>query len=72
MTAVVMIPPAPLSMQLALALFAVMGIGLALHENGWLAYLRSRLVIGALVAVLMAGAVQQVIYHCESWWCWIL
>ena len=36
MVAVMVTTQAPVEMQIALLVFAVVGIGLALHENGWL------------------------------------
>lgn len=77
MFAVVM-TTAPVEMQLALIVFAVVGLGLALHENGWLTYLRDRRVIAGLAAVLLALVLTQTIHaatiydlriYCEwAWW----
>lgn len=78
MVAISMIEPAPLALQIALALFTVVGVLLALHENGWLAYLRDRRVLALGVAVLVALGLTQTIYantiydlriYCEyAWW----
>lgn len=62
MTAVMMTTPAPVEMQIALLVFAVVGLALALHENGWLTYLRDRRVIAGLAALLMALALTQTIH----------
>jgi len=79
MVAVVMTTAAPVEMQIALLVFAVVGLALALHENGWLAYLRSRLVIGTLAAVLLAllfsrtaqAAYYDLQFYCGwAWWDW--
>lgn len=69
---------APVEMQIALLVFAVVGLGLAAHENGWLRYLRSRLVIGllaALIVALVASKTVQASYiydtaiYCSwAWW----
>lgn len=77
MFAVVM-TTAPVEMQLALIVSAVVGLGLALHENGWLTYLRDRRVIAGLAAVLLALVFTQTIHaatiydlriYCEwAWW----
>lgn len=78
MTAVVMTTPAPVEMQIALVVFAVVGLGLAAHENGWIRYLRDRRVVAGLVALLVALVLTQTIHaatiydlriYCEwAWW----
>lgn len=79
MVAVMLTTQAPVEMQIALLVFAVVGIGLALHENGWLRYLRSRLVMGllaALIVALVASRTVQAAYYETSiycawaWWDW--
>jgi len=78
MVAVMVTTQAPVEMQIALLVFAVVGIGLALHENGWLRYLRSRLVMGLLAAVLVALVFSRTVHaayydssiYCE-WMGWI-
>lgn len=78
MTAVTM-ANAPVEMQVALLVFAVVGLVLALHENGWLTYLRDRRVVGALLALVLAlgwsqttqAAVYDLTQYCESWFGWI-
>ena len=81
MVAVMVTTQAPVELQIALLVLAVVGIRLALHENGWLRYLRSRLVIALLVALLLASSTVQAAYYdlqiyCGSWfgyfdiWCW--
>lgn len=79
MTAVMMTTQAPVPMQIALLVFAVVGVVLALHENGWLAYLRDRRVLALGVAVLVALVLTQTIhasyyydtsFYCE-WMGWI-
>jgi len=78
MVAVILTTAAPIEMQLALLVFAVVGLGLAAHENGWLRYLRSRLVIGLLAAVLVALVFSRTVHasyydtsiYCE-WMGWI-
>jgi type IV secretory pathway VirB2 component (pilin) len=66
MVAVMVTTQAPVEMQIALLVFAVVGIGLALHENGWLRYLRSRLVIALLVALLLASSTVQAAYYYDT------
>ena len=79
MLAVMMTTPAPVPMQIALLVFAVVGVVLTLHENGWLAYLRDRRVLALGVAVLVALVLTQTIhasyyydtsFYCE-WMGWI-
>lgn len=69
MVAVMLTTQAPVEMQIALLVFAVVGIGLALHENGWLRYLRSRLVLGllaALIVALVASRTVQASYYYDT------
>lgn len=78
MFAVMLTTQAPVEMHIALLVFAVVGLGLAAHENGWLRYLRSRLVIGllaALIVALVASKTVQASYiydtaiYCSwAWW----
>lgn len=79
MLAVMMTTPVPVPMQIALLVFAVVGVVLTLHENGWLAYLRDRRVLALGVAVLVALVLTQTIhasyyydtsFYCE-WMGWI-
>lgn len=80
MVAVILTTAAPVEMQIALLVFCAMGLALAAHENGWLRYLRSRLVIGllaALVVALVASRTVQAsyiydtaIYCAWAWWDW--
>lgn len=81
MVAVMLTTGAPVSMQLALLVFGIVGIGLAAHENGWLAYLKSRWVIAVLTVLVLALVFSQTTqaayydtkYYCEwffwDWWC---
>lgn len=79
MVAVILTTPAPpAEMWIALTLCMVVALGLALHENGWLRYLRSRLVMGLLAAVLVALVFSRTVHaayydssiYCE-WMGWI-
>ncbi len=77
--AVVMMTAVPVEMQVALWICMAIGVGLALHENGWLHYLRSKLVVGAAVAILVAllatrtvqaSYYDTAIYCAWAWWDW--
>lgn len=76
--ALLMTTQAPVEMQVALIVFAAVGLALAAHEDGWLAYLRDRRVIAGLAAVLLALVLTQTIHaatiydlriYCDwAWW----
>lgn len=78
MVAVMLTTQAPVEMQIALLVFFAMGLALAAHENGWLRYLRSRLVIGLLAALLVALVASKTVqasyiydtttYCAWAWW----
>ena len=77
MFAVVMTTAAPVSMQLALLVFGIVGIGLAAKENGWLAYLQSKWTVALLTVLVLALVLSQTTQaayfdsriYCEwAWW----
>lgn len=78
MFAVMLTTHVPAEMQIALWACMAMCIGLALHENGWLHYLRSKVVIAALGALLVAlvlsrtaqACYYELNYYCSSFYGW--
>ena len=79
-TAVVMTTAAPVSMQIALLVFGIVGIELAAKENGWLAYLKSKWAVALMTVLVLALVLSQTTeaayfdtrYYCDwFWWDWI-